>query len=86
MPRDIFVKETALQRDDFWPKECELAVECLKGAQRIWVVGIGLRTQDALADMETDKRVLLRTQYRIQNEWYPSGLDVWLMEQKSSAP
>jgi mannosyltransferase len=86
MPPDIFVKEPAVQRGDFWPEECELAVDCLKGVQRVWVVSIGVRTQNALEEMESDKRVMLRTTYRIQEEWYPSSIDIWLMERKASAP
>ena len=84
MPRDIFVTQTALQRGDFWPQECERAADCVKDVQRVWVVSIGLRTRDALDEMESDKQSVLREQYRVQAEWYPSGLDIWLMERKGS--
>jgi mannosyltransferase len=87
MPRDIFVQQSALERGDFWPVECPDPAACLADANpdRIWVISIGLLTDDPLEvmrDFEPDKARALARSYRTVDEWFPSGLDLTLMERR----
>jgi mannosyltransferase len=79
-PRDVLVTETSVQRGDFWPVECTRPAECLAGVQRLWVVSIGLLTEDPLEYMEGDKAQAIRRDFVLEQKWYPSGLDIYLMQ------
>jgi mannosyltransferase len=78
----VLVKETSLQRGDFWPVECAQPAECLAGTNRVWVVGIILTSPGVFDEMEIDKKDVLLSEFDVKKVWQPSGTNVVLMERK----
>lgn len=84
-PTDVFVAESSRQRGDFWPTECDPLAACLGDTERVWLVSLGLRTNNPYEEMEEtepEKAALLRSQFRIAERWEPSGLVVLLLERR----
>jgi mannosyltransferase len=77
LPRDIFVAQTAQERGDFWPIECEDPVACLGSdpPERIWVYSMNfVPGAGPYLDMEPEKVEALEDRYWVVGTYRPVGI------------
>jgi mannosyltransferase len=83
-PRDVLVTESSLERGDFWASECADPAQCLQGVDRVFVVSVGLISENVFEYMEAEKAAALRESFEITRSWFPSGLNLVLMERTTN--
>ncbi|SEL06595.1 glycosyltransferase family 39 protein [Streptacidiphilus jiangxiensis] len=77
-PKDLFVAQSAVARDDLMVKECAHPVACLNGAPRVWVVTFG-HASDPLSGLPKSQQAALRGHYQVAGVHYLKGLTVGLL-------
>jgi mannosyltransferase len=83
-PRDVLALQPQRTGGRLLATECPDISACLNGNQRLWVVRTAVLS-DPLAGLGQSKEDLLRTQYELDQVWYPSGLTVALLERKATS-
>ena len=79
-PADVMVRETALQRGDFWVAECDQPAECVGDAPRIWLVAASVAYGTGIATLDPETRRFLETRYDVAERFAVSGISVVLWE------
>lgn len=83
-PRDVLLRESAVERGDFWPIECGVPADCLRGVNRIWVVASAPGGDDnVFREMEPVKASTLRAEFEIEEVYHPFGIVIALMKRDS---
>ncbi|ASW57965.1 hypothetical protein CIK06_24065 [Plantactinospora sp. KBS50] len=78
IPRDVLLRRSAQQRGTLWASECSDPAACLAGTDRIWLLGVGERT-DPMEEMPDRKAAALDDGYVLDRQWTVPGLTVRLL-------
>jgi mannosyltransferase len=78
-PRDVFLAESAADRDDLLATDCPEPARCLRDEQRIWLVVMGAQA-DPFDGLPPDQAMALRARYTASGAERPGGLTVALLE------
>ncbi|MFC3572518.1 glycosyltransferase family 39 protein [Streptomyces yaanensis] len=79
--RDVFLSESAAQRNDLLSTDCPKADKCVGREKRIWVVVMG-KQLDPLDALPQDQAQALRAHYTETGADRPTGLTVGLLVRK----
>lgn len=77
-PRDLLLVQPPRTTGQLLAGECADVPRCLAGTERVWVVRLG-RLDDPLLGVGPAKEVALRTGYRAQRLWHPTGMTLVLL-------
>lgn len=81
-PEDVLVRESAVERGDFWARECDDAADCVGDTPRIWLVSASVVYGTELDKLEPDKRAVLEEQYRLVETHKLTGIAVTLWQRR----
>ncbi|MFJ1703438.1 glycosyltransferase family 39 protein [Kitasatospora sp. NPDC088346] len=77
-PTPLFVRQSAAQAEDLYPKECSVPASCIGTEPRVWVVTIGTG-DDPYLSLPADQARALRTEFAPTEVRYVRGLTVSLL-------
>ncbi|GIJ23228.1 glycosyltransferase family 39 protein [Micromonospora lutea] len=80
-PRDALLVEGQERRGDLWAAECDRPTGCLTGAERVWLVLAGRRS-DPLAAVPGTKGDALRDSFTVTQVWPRPGITLALLTRR----